>query len=185
MPVGRTASSLSTAGSGSASSLAETSKALNFAAPTLPSCQLEAEDNKSLLCRPMKAEDYAFVRAIMPQVSRCNQILSQDIVVQMLDCTTFFPYVVCHDETVIGYAELHRLPHFGRGFDGRLEKVLILEEYRGQKIAQKFCSFLCDVARNVLGCGRIDLTVEKPAAKAVYSNLGFSKVDTEVWRTIF
>lgn len=89
------------------------------------------------------------------------------------------------------------MPHFGRGFDGRLEKVLVVEKFRGKKIAQKMCGVLLVVvsgfcnqrfwqARDILKCGRLDLTVEKPDARKVYSNLGFSKLEgTEVMRLMF
>lgn len=88
-------------------------------------------------------------------------------------------------EKIIGYAELHRLPHMGRGMDGRLEKVLVLEEWRGKKIAQVACQCLLDIARDELHCGRCDLTVEKPDAMAVYTKLGFEPVETQVLRLFF
>lgn len=183
-PVG--SSSISTVGGGSLSSgsLSEEKQASDLLSQ-LPECVLEIEDGKTLLCRPMKADDYPSVRNMMPQVSRCHTVLPPETISKFLSYATFFPYVVCYKDEIIGYAEIHRLPHFGRGYDGRLEKVLITEAFRGQKVAQRFCSFLCNLAKEVLDCGRVDLTVEKPAAKAVYTNLGFSKVETEVWRRIF
>eukprot|EP01056_Protomagalhaensia_sp_Gyna25_P003247 Protomagalhaensia_sp_Gyna_25__3246@NODE_2952_length_804_cov_291_594771_g2467_i0_p1_GENE_NODE_2952_length_804_cov_291_594771_g2467_i0NODE_2952_length_804_cov_291_594771_g2467_i0_p1_ORF_typecomplete_len181_score17_41Acetyltransf_10/PF13673_7/2e09Acetyltransf_1/PF00583_25/5e09Acetyltransf_7/PF13508_7/8_4e06Acetyltransf_4/PF13420_7/3_6e05Acetyltransf_3/PF13302_7/0_00014FR47/PF08445_10/0_075_NODE_2952_length_804_cov_291_594771_g2467_i031573 len=152
---------------------------------TLPTHDIELQDGKYLHCRPMTLSDYEEVRAIIPQVTRCHKVMRSGEVASMLSCGNFFPYVVCCEDVIIGYAELHRLPHFGRGFDCRLEKVLITEPFRGQKVAQRFCGFLCDLARDELECGRVDLTVEKPDAKALYTHLGFSRVDTEVWRLLF
>eukprot|EP01053_Blabericola_migrator_P005143 Blabericola_migrator_1__5142@NODE_2656_length_2489_cov_252_649050_g1609_i2_p2_GENE_NODE_2656_length_2489_cov_252_649050_g1609_i2NODE_2656_length_2489_cov_252_649050_g1609_i2_p2_ORF_typecomplete_len175_score27_00Acetyltransf_10/PF13673_7/5e10Acetyltransf_1/PF00583_25/2e09Acetyltransf_7/PF13508_7/2e06Acetyltransf_4/PF13420_7/8_3e06GNAT_acetyltran/PF12746_7/0_0011FR47/PF08445_10/0_0022Acetyltransf_3/PF13302_7/0_0017Acetyltransf_9/PF13527_7/0_018_NODE_2656_length_2489_cov_252_649050_g1609_i219472471 len=174
MTVGRVASSLSTA---------ESSSAVDMKSKMMHEIMIEQGD--TYVCRPMVLEDYETVRAIIPLVSRCHKTLPLSMVKEVLSYPTFFPYVLCDGEEIVGYAEIHRLPHFGRGFDGRLEKVIIVEKHRGKKLAQKFCAFLCEVAKTSLECGRMDLTVEKPDAKAVYTHLGFSKVDTEVWRAMF
>eukprot|EP00921_Rhytidocystis_pertsovi_P004912 GHVQ01008527.1.p1 GENE.GHVQ01008527.1~~GHVQ01008527.1.p1 ORF type:complete len:257 (+),score=60.14 GHVQ01008527.1:319-1089(+) len=87
---------------------------------------------------------------------------------------------------LIGFAELYRLPHLGRNFDGRLERVITREEYRGKGIATKLCEYIVDIAKTKLDCGRVDLTVEKGDARHVYQDkLQFSPVETTVLRKKF
>ncbi|EZG56043.1 putative acetyltransferase domain protein [Gregarina niphandrodes] len=138
----------------------------------------------NLVLKPMTIEDYDRVRDILPSVTRCSSRYSRETVEQMLQFPSFFPFIIVDtlNDTLIGYAEVHRMPHLGRGMDGRLEKVIIKEEYRGKKVAQVACRELMDIAKNVLNCGRCDLTVEKPDAMTVYERLGFEPVSTNVWR---
>ena len=55
-----------------------------------------------------------------------------------------------------------------------------IEIHRGKKIAQRVCEYVVNICRDKLGCGRVDLTVEKPDAMKVYSNLGFKNLDTKL-----
>lgn len=39
----------------------------------------------------------------------------------------------------MGFLELLRLPHLGRKFDGRLERVVVSEDFRNKGLATKMC----------------------------------------------
>eukprot|EP00382_Lankesteria_abbotti_P005524 CAMPEP_0113845282 /NCGR_PEP_ID=MMETSP0372-20130328/669_1 /TAXON_ID=340204 /ORGANISM="Lankesteria abbotti" /LENGTH=195 /DNA_ID=CAMNT_0000814305 /DNA_START=23 /DNA_END=610 /DNA_ORIENTATION=- /assembly_acc=CAM_ASM_000359 len=142
---------------------------------------------------PMTCADYADVRELIPGVSQCTTTFAEDDVNALLAIPTYHPVCVrlvpsngnSKDSTLVGFAELYRLPHLGRGFDARLERVLIIEDYRGMGLATKLCNYMIEQAK-VLGCGRVDLTVEAENAKHVYGNkLHFKEVDTTVMRRKF
>ncbi|CEL99281.1 unnamed protein product [Vitrella brassicaformis CCMP3155] len=83
---------------------------------------------------------------------------------------------------LVGYGELYLMPHMGRGFDGRLERVVVSEGFRGRGLATALCEHIIEQARGPLACGRVDLTVENPAAKHIYTKLGFEDVQTKMMR---
>ncbi|CDJ29106.1 acetyltransferase domain-containing protein, putative [Eimeria mitis] len=81
-----------------------------------------------------------------------------------------------------GFAEVYVLPHLGRAADGRLERVIVAAELRGQGLGTAMCREVLRFSRLQLGLGRVDLTVEKENAKHIYTKLGFEPVSTETLR---
>lgn len=81
-----------------------------------------------------------------------------------------------------GFCELYVMPHLGRAADGRLERVVVSPAYRGKGIATAMCQLVLKLAKEQLEIGRLDLTVEKPEARHIYTKLGFAPVNTETLR---
>jgi len=153
---------------------------------SLPQHNGQTKSGEDITIRAMVPEDYTQIRALLPKVSRCSRTHTAAEVEILLSCPNYFPFcAVSSTGEIVGYAELHRMPHMGRLYDSRLEKVIVKESMRGNKIASILCSHVMAVAKDELSCGRVDLTVEKPDAKTVYAKLGFKTVETEVWRNMF
>lgn len=142
--------------------------------------------------RQMKPSDYSAVRQLLPHVSRCSHHLDDGDIHRLLQLPTYYPFccfalpplqsTTSEGETLCGFCELYILPHLGREADGRLERVVVDAGFRGRGIASAMCAQVIKFARETLQLGRIDLTVEKPDAKHIYTKLGFSPVTTETLR---
>lgn len=136
----------------------------------------------------MTVADYDAARSLVPEVSRCNRWLTKDEFAPLLNIPTFHPYCCYRLDTneLVGYAELHRMPHLGRKFDARVERVVISPNFRDKGLASAMCTELIRRAKDELDCGRVELTVEKPAARHIYEEkLHFKPVDTTVMRLLF
>ncbi|CDI84718.1 acetyltransferase domain-containing protein, putative [Eimeria praecox] len=158
----------------------------------------------------MKAGDYPAVRALLPLVSRCQQQLQEPHMSEVLRLQTYLPFCCfaaagspdaaaaeesetingtngCVSKELVegplcGFCEVYILPHLGRSADGRLERVVVDPQYRGQGVGTAMCKVVLQFAKEQLGLGRIDLTVEKENAKHIYTKLGFEPVRTETLR---
>ena len=169
-------------------------------------------NNRTFLVRKMKAADYPAVRALLPLVSRCQQQLQEPQLSEVLRLSTYIPFCCfaaadtkdataagaagsaasngtngCASKGLIegplcGFCEVYIQPHLGRAADGRLERVVVSPEYRGQGIGTALCRVVLQFAKEQLGIGRIDLTVEKENARHIYTKLGFEPVRTETLR---
>ena len=128
-------------------------------------------------------EDYAQIIELLPQVSSsCVAAHDEDTVRSFLALETFQPIVAVRGGDVLGYLELHCMPHMMRGYDCRIERVVVDKAARGLGIATKICHFAVSRAK-VMGACRIDLTVENPTARYIYTErLGFKHHDTETLR---
>lgn len=135
--------------------------------------------------RPATIADYEALYELVPIVSRCPTKHSESMQKEIFGNPWYHPYVLCRDDTgeVVTFAELIRMPHIGRMYDSRLERVVTKESFRRRGAATKLCQFVVLMASK-LGCCRIDLTVENPIAKRIYANLGFDTVTTEVQRVM-
>lgn len=145
--------------------------------------------------RQMEPSDYSLVRQLLPHVSRCSHHLDDENILRLLQLPTYYafccfsvppPQSAATEEGILcGFCELCIVPHLGREADGRLERVVVEPGFRGRGIASAMCSEVIQFAREKLQLGRIDLTVEKPDAKHIYTKLGFSPVTTETLRKSF
>jgi len=125
---------------------------------------------------PMTVADYTAVRQLLPSVSRGQMIHTPEEVARLLSVPTYHPFCAYRLDTgaLVGFAELHRLPHLSRKFDGRLERLVVSPNFRNQGLATKFVSHVLNQSKAVLNCGRVDLTAENPAAVSIYRALGFA-----------
>lgn len=158
----------------------------------------------------MKAADYPDVRALLPLVSRCQEQLQEPQLSEVLRLPTYVPFCCfvaagatdgpaaegsaatngangcalkgVAEGRLCGFCEVYVMPHLGRAADGRLERVIVDPEYRGQGIGTAMCKAVLQFAKEQLGLGRIDLTVEKENARHIYTKLGFEPVRTETLR---
>lgn len=133
----------------------------------------------------MTVSDYDIVRKLLPKVSTCVSTHSEDDITYFLSLPTYHPFVAFREDTgeLVGFAEIYRLPHLGRSFDARLERVITTESFRGQGLATRMCECLIDLAKTKLNCNRIDLTVEKADARHIYeTKLQFKHVNTTLLR---
>ncbi|KAH0474112.1 MAG: hypothetical protein KVP17_000689 [Porospora cf. gigantea B] len=135
--------------------------------------------------RPATKYDYPELLKLVPLVSRCPSTHDDDMLNEVFSNPWYHPYVVVRDDIgqIVTFGELLRLPHMGRAYDARLERVVTREEFRRNGAATKLCQFMVALASR-LRCGRIDLTVENPTARRIYANLGFESVKTEVQRVM-
>lgn len=71
------------------------------------------------------------------------------------------------------------------GFEGRIEDVVVDEEYRGRGIARRMMEMIVEEART-LGLGRLALTSNpaRRAANALYQSIGFERYETNVYRLL-
>jgi len=140
-----------------------------------------------VICGPMTRDDYPAVMKLLPGVSRCKTSHVPEEVSKLLSAPTYHPWCAYRLDTgeLVGFAEIHRLPHLGRNYDARLERVIVSPDFRRQGLATKFVRHIIQQARDKLDCGRIDLTVEKAEAQTLYCNLGFAPVATNVYRLEF
>ena len=140
----------------------------------------------------MTAADYPAVRELLPLVSRCQLQLSKEDLKEILNQPTYIP-LCCFaavearngrskEGDLCGFCELYVMPHLGRAADGRLERVVVSPAYRGKGIATAMCQLVLKLAKEQLEIGRLDLTVEKPEARHIYTKLGFAPVNTETLR---
>lgn len=139
----------------------------------------------TVVFRPMEVDDYGAVRDLVPLVSRCFTRFSSQDVQALLALPTYHPWCAIRKDTgaLVGFVELLRLPHIGRQFDGRLERVVVSENFRNRGLATMMCEYLITQAKEVLNCGRIELTVEKENARHIYEQkLQFVPVSTTVMR---
>lgn len=168
---------------------------------------------EGVIFRRMRVSDYPSVRKLMPSVSRCFLVFDEEQVAEILSLPTFFAWCCfrkqktvadrekTREETgggkeggqedearqaegdLLGYCEMILQPHWGRKPDGRLERVVVSEHFRGRGLATQMCREVIQVMKESGIVGRIDLTVEKPDARHVYEDkLGFKEVDTKVLR---
>eukprot|EP01071_Lankesteria_metandrocarpae_P002555 Lankesteria_metandrocarpae@DN2407_c0_g1_i1.p1 len=131
-----------------------------------------------------KPENYAELRTLAAGVSSCSDVHSSEDVQALFAIPTFHPVSARRVDSgeLVGYAELYRLPHMGRSFDGRLERVVVDESFRGRNLATEMCKYIIAEAKR-LQCNRIDLTVEADSALHIYKNkLGFVPISTTVLR---
>ena len=147
------------------------------------------------ILRRMTAADYPHVRQMLRLVSRCLQQLDSADLDELLKQPTYIPFCCFtsvpskgrgkggeKEVELCGFCELYVMPHLGRAADGRLERVVVAPEYRGKGIATAMCQVVLRQAKEHLQLGRLDLTVEKPEARHIYTKLGFTPVQTETLR---
>eukprot|EP00922_Rhytidocystis_sp_ex-Travisia-forbesii_P039237 GHVS01058390.1.p1 GENE.GHVS01058390.1~~GHVS01058390.1.p1 ORF type:complete len:374 (+),score=27.41 GHVS01058390.1:720-1841(+) len=156
--------------------------------PEIETQTMKCKDGINVCVSPMLKQDYDAVRRMLPTVSRCHLELSVETLESVLEDPLYFPFCAFRQDTreLVGFAELYRLPHLGRNFDGRLERVLTVESFRGNGLASGLCEHLVKLARENLNCGRVDLTVENNDARHIYEDkLGFKPVTTTTMRLEF
>ncbi|KEP65056.1 UNVERIFIED_CONTAM: acetyltransferase, GNAT family protein [Hammondia hammondi] len=161
---------------------------------------LTCKTGEKVILRRMNVTDYAAVRALLPSVSRCPDTLTEAKVASILSLPVFFAWccfsvknaeIEGRDEReaegdLLGYCEVILQPHLGRKPDGRLERVVVSEHFRGRGLATKLCEAVIQELRERDLCGRLDLTVEKPEARHIYEEkLGFQAIETTVLRLQF
>eukprot|EP01068_Selenidium_serpulae_P010334 Selendium_serpulae@DN5436_c0_g1_i2.p1 len=137
---------------------------------------------EDVVLTPMTVESYKKVRELLPGVSRCFVQHSPEVVEAMVNNPSYYPICAFRNDELVGFAELHLMPHIGRCPDSRLERVVVSENFRGKGLATVLCQEIIAFAKTI-DCGRVELTVEKDAARHIYEDkLKFSKVDTTVMR---
>jgi GNAT superfamily N-acetyltransferase len=130
-----------------------------------------------MIIRKFIDEDYIHVLKFLNLVSDCICVHSYDDLNTLLTFKSFKPYVAIINDTIVGYIELHLLPHIARGFDGRIERVVVHSNYRNQNIATEMCKYVIQEAKN-MNCYKINLTVSDHIAKHIYINkLKFQQID--------
>ncbi|EDO07484.1 Acetyltransferase (GNAT) family protein [Babesia bovis T2Bo] len=83
---------------------------------------------------------------------------------------------------IIGYLEIYVMPHLGRSFDCRLERVVIHPSYRNRGICQRMLNSAIEFCTSVLRCNRIDLISDNPVAVHIYKKFGFDHVMVNTYR---
>ncbi|CBZ52042.1 putative acetyltransferase domain-containing protein [Neospora caninum Liverpool] len=161
---------------------------------------LTCKTGEQVILRRMELSDYPAVRVLLPSVSRCPTTLSDAQVASILSLPVFYAWCCFsvknaeseggdereREGDLLGYCEVLLQPHLGRKPDGRLERVVVSERFRGRGLATKMCEAVVQEVRERDLCGRLDLTVEKLEARHIYENkLGFKAVDTSVLRLEF
>ncbi|PFH36490.1 acetyltransferase, GNAT family protein [Besnoitia besnoiti] len=162
---------------------------------------LTVKGGEQVVLRRMRVSDYSAVRTLLPSVSRCPETLSETQLAEILRLPVFYAWC-CYsvrgeqgdgegggqeraiaEGELLGYCEVILQPHLGRKPDGRLERVVVSQTFRGRGLATKMCQEVIQQIRDAGVCGRLDLTVEKPDARHIYEDkLGFRAVDTSVLR---
>ncbi|KAF7456575.1 acetyltransferase, GNAT family protein [Cryptosporidium felis] len=134
--------------------------------------------------RKVTIEDYSELRELLQDVTRCNEVLTKEQVEERLRFNSFHPYCLVDADSnkIVGYAGFYVIPHLGRKNDSRIEHLVISKEYRNKGLGRLLCNHIVEDAKSKYDCGRIDLTVENPTAKRLYSSLGFEVFNTEVMR---
>ncbi|KAJ1607834.1 putative ribosomal-protein-alanine acetyltransferase [Cryptosporidium canis] len=140
--------------------------------------------SSSFEVRKATADDYFEIRELISGVTRCTESLDKNEVEERFRLSSYHPYCLVDTDSdkIIGYAGFYIIPHLGRKNDSRIEHVIISPEYRNRGLGRLLCQQIIYDAKNKFDCGRIDLTVESPIAKKLYSSLGFEIVNTEVMR---
>ena len=132
------------------------------------------------ICRPFEKGDKRQVEALLRQLSASAQPL---VVEKMLENSHCNCLVMEIEAQVIAFGCLlvNYVPTAGE--IGRIEGVVVAEEYRGQGLGQLLVENLLKHAKNKK-IKRIDLTsnATRLAARRLYGKLGFEKVDTDVFR---
>ncbi|XP_953593.1 uncharacterized protein TA09565 [Theileria annulata] len=82
----------------------------------------------------------------------------------------------------VGYFEIYLMPHLGRLFDSRLERVIVHPEYRKKGIFTYMLTFVIDFCKSTLMCNRIDLTSNNPIAERGYKTFQFEHINTNLYR---
>ncbi|GIX62536.1 acetyltransferase domain-containing protein, putative [Babesia caballi] len=83
---------------------------------------------------------------------------------------------------IIGYIEVYTLPHLGRLFDSRLERVVVDPRYRNHGVCQKMITLALRFCSSFLHCNRVDLICDNPVAMHIYEKFGFVEVKTNTYR---
>eukprot|EP00920_Eleutheroschizon_duboscqi_P027104 GHVT01066354.1.p1 GENE.GHVT01066354.1~~GHVT01066354.1.p1 ORF type:complete len:304 (-),score=83.14 GHVT01066354.1:851-1762(-) len=155
-------------------------------APPCSVCTTFQCGERAVRFRPMVAADYSAVRSLLPHVSRCDRWHEELFLKEMLELPTYHAFCAETADAkrqLVAFAELHRMPHLGRRFDARLERVIVAPAFRSMGLATQLCRHILLVAKEKLQCGRVDLTVENPRARYIYENkLGFAEQQTSVMR---
>ncbi|OII72702.1 ribosomal-protein-alanine acetyltransferase [Cryptosporidium ubiquitum] len=140
--------------------------------------------SSSFEVRKATIDDYFELRNLICGVTRCTEILSKEQVEERFRYNSYHPYCLVDTESnlIVGYAGFYIIPHLGRKNDSRIEHVIISPDYRNRGLGRLLCKQIIEDAKNKFDCGRIDLTVESPIAKKLYSSLEFENVNTEVMR---
>eukprot|EP01067_Filipodium_phascolosomae_P002927 Filipodium_phascolosomae@DN2524_c0_g1_i1.p1 len=132
-------------------------------------------------------DKYLETYSLLKKVSRCTAPHSQSFLEsEILSNPLYHPIVCTNGSQVVAFAELYRMPHLGRLFDGRLERVVVADKMEGLGLATKLCGYIVEQAEKSLLCNRVDLTVENPKAKHIYQNkLQFDCLATQMMRKYF
>ncbi|GBE60202.1 acetyltransferase domain-containing protein [Babesia ovata] len=83
---------------------------------------------------------------------------------------------------IVGYIEVYMMPHLGRLFDSRFERIIIDPKYRNKGVCQKMVAIAIDFCSSIMGCNRIDMICSNPIAIHVYEKFGFELVKTNTYR---
>ncbi|CDR94641.1 hypothetical protein, conserved [Babesia bigemina] len=83
---------------------------------------------------------------------------------------------------IVGYIEVYMMPHLGRLFDSRFERIIVDPKYRNMGVCQKMVATAIHFCRSVLRCNRIDMICNNPVAIHVYEKFGFELVKTNTYR---
>ncbi|GFE54293.1 acetyltransferase domain-containing protein [Babesia ovis] len=83
---------------------------------------------------------------------------------------------------IIGYLEVYVMPHLGRSFDCRLERIIVDPEYRNRGVCQNMLRHAITFCTSVLHCNRIDLISDNPVALHIYQKFGFKQVMVNTYR---
>ncbi|ORM39581.1 Diamine acetyltransferase [Babesia sp. Xinjiang] len=149
-------------------------------------------------------EEYLEVLPLVKKLSRCSLEHHRAYVDSMLRMPLYYPFVVrvldsvgCDDVTsssssvrsvnsdgssIIGYIEVYAMPHLGRLFDCRFERVIVDPAYRNRGVCHKMLSIAIEFCTSVLRCNRIDLTSDNPLAIHIYEKFGFEHVNVNTYR---
>lgn len=172
-----------------------------FTAKAEPKYEFITNGLRILLKRLETYEEYLEVRPILEGVSRCYVTHPREYVEAMISTPLFYPFILqlnaepdstCDNsqnnvngskyEKIVAYFEIHVIPHLGRLFDSRLERVIVAPEYRNLGIFSELLDFSVKFCKYILNCNRIDLTSENPVAIRMYEKVGFEKVDSNIYR---
>ncbi|CCF76013.1 hypothetical protein BmR1_04g09185 [Babesia microti strain RI] len=135
---------------------------------------------------------YLEARKLVSMVSRCSIVHNERFINELLKSKLFYPIAIklsdsdtsscMKGECIIGYFEIYLMPHLGRAFDGRIERMIVHPQYRNIGVCQKMMASAIELCKNNLMCNRIDLYAENEIAKYIYTKFGFSQVHTNVYR---
>lgn len=109
--------------------------------------------------------------------------LSYDDVVKIVsDTTTVVARLVNDDKSIVGAGCVVHM-HLLQGYRHLIESVVVLPQYRGYGLGRKIVDQLIDEARK-FGDGNINLTCRPGRKHAIilYREMGFEKIDTDVYR---
>ncbi len=124
----------------------------------------------------------ADVNDLLKQLTSSGRQTTPEALAAVLTDPNTHIFVFTHNGKIVGMGclVLVRLPS---GLGGRIEDVVVSEQYRGQGLGEKILSKLIAVAGE-LGVTGIELTSKpsRAAANKLYKKLGFEPKETNVYR---
>ena len=128
--------------------------------------------------RVLRFEDKGQLVELLKQLSPTFDA-SDFALLALIKSKSFFGFVVENNNKIAGFGSLIVYPTILNGIVGRIEDVVVDQEYRGQGIGRKIMQMLI---RQAFNCevDKINLTSnpKREAARRLYQSLGFKKVET-------